>query len=43
MMSFTDQDGVLAGVLVKLQMLKQGHMGLVLLQRLSSNRVRVCA
>ena len=42
-MSVTDQDGVLAGILIKLQMLKQGHMGLVLLQRLSSNRVRTSA
>lgn len=39
----TDHTGVLAGVLYNLQMLKQGHMGLVLLHRLSSNRVRVPA
>lgn len=39
----THQASVLAGVLVNLQMLKQGHMGFVLLHRLSSNRVRVLA
>lgn len=39
----TDQAGVIAGALVKLQMLKQGHMGLVLFHRLSRNRVRVPA
>lgn len=43
LIDITDQDGVLPRVLVKLQMLKQGHMGLVLLHRLSSNRVRVPA
>lgn len=36
-----DQAGGLAGVLVKLQMLKQGHTRLELLDRLGSNRVTV--
>ncbi len=41
--TITDQAGVPAGVPVKPLMLKQGHMGLVLLHRLSSNTVRLRA